>query len=210
MVSRVDINNFDDEHSILHQIFSNPHMAKLARDYFGTQIQLNDSIFFTHEIEADNPILPWHFDRQQSLKFYINLVDVDESNGAFEYDIGSHREGHFRANYYILMGTPIGEIPNDIPENELRNPTVISAKAGDLVIFDPDGFHRGGIVSPGRERKVVRGHTHPIPNRLYKAKPFSKNWWLQTPLNIASWLAPSCSRILSDGSLTGAKNRNEH
>ena len=120
-------------------IFSSDFIKDISDKYFGSKSLACNDIFFTHEKESNISILPWHFDRQQSLKFYINLVNVDKTNGAFEYDIGSHREGHFRANFYILSGVKVGEIPNNIPENELHNPTTIIADAGDLIIFDPDG-----------------------------------------------------------------------
>jgi len=179
-------------------------MKEIANKYFESDCLVNDDVFFTNEKASDTPILPWHFDRMQSLKFYINLLDVDEENRAFEFDLGSHREGHFRANYYILSGLKVGEIPNDIPDGELPNPVTISVKAGDLVIFDADGFHRGGVVSSGNERKVVRGHSHPIPNRAYEAKRFDSHWWLQRPFNMAKYLSSRAGRILPSGRLTNS------
>lgn len=185
------------------QVFLSNHMRDLAAEYFGSsQFLLNEDVFFTHERHSENKILPWHFDRQQSLKFYVNLVDVDVENGAFSFDVGSHREGHFRANYYIASGVKIGDIPNDIPDSEIRRPVVVCAKAGDLVVFDPDGFHCAGLVSPGHERKVIRGHTHPVPNRGYKPKLFDALWWLSTPLNMARLLHKRGGRILPQGRLT--------
>jgi len=202
LVSRGKINNFTDKFSITRSIFSSDFIKDISDKYFGSKSLACNDIFFTHEKESNVPILPWHFDRQQSLKFYINLVNVNKTNGAFEYDIGSHREGHFRANFYILSGLKVGDIPNDIPDKELRNPTTIIANAGDLIIFDPDGFHRGGIIMEGQERKVIRGHSHPIPNRGYTARFFDTHWWLQTPLNIAKFLKNRAIRSLPSDRLT--------
>lgn len=204
MVARFKTEKLGSNFEVTRSIFLSEYMKEVSRRYFETDCLVNDDVFFTNEKAADTPILPWHFDRMQSLKFYINLVDVDETNGAFEFDLGSHREGHFRANYYILSGLKVGEIPNDIPENELHNPTVISVNAGDLVIFDADGFHRGGVVSSGNERRVVRGHSHPIPNRGYVAKRFDSHWWLQKPVNLAKHLSPRSGRILPPGRLTNS------
>ena len=39
----------------------------------------------------------------------------------------------------------------------------IEGKAGDLIIFNTDVWHRAGIVKKG-ERKVMRGHTRPNPH----------------------------------------------
>ena len=205
VVARVKSGELDDEYLFLKDLFLSDRFSTICQKYFNVDVMVNEDLFFTHEKESDVPILPWHFDRQQSLKFYINLIGADSSNGAFEFDIGSHREGHFRANYYSLAGVPIGKMPNDIPVEELRNPITIDAKAGDMIIFDPDGFHRGGVVSKGKERKVIRGHSHPIPDRGYVAKKFSAHWWLQSSLNIASKLRKRSDRILAPGFLTDSE-----
>ena len=202
MVARCKTNKLSETYSTAKNIFLSDFMHEISLTYFDAEILLNDDIFFTHEKESNTQILPWHFDRKQSLKFYINLLDVDERNGAFGYDIGSHREGHFRANYYLVSGVKTEEIPNDIPEEELHNPVTISVKAGDLVIFDPDGFHCGGIVSSGFERKVVRGHTHPLSNRGYGPRLFDAAWWLNSPFNIAKYLNKKATRELPHGRLT--------
>ena len=207
LVSRGKINKFNDKLSTVRSIFSSDFIKDISDSYFGSKSSVCDDIFFTHEKESNVPILPWHFDRQQSLKFYINLVNVNKTNGAFEYDIGSHREGHFRANFYILSGVKVGEIPNNIPENELHNPTTIIADAGDLIIFDPDGFHRGGFIMEGLERKVIRGHSHPIPNRKYTARFLDTHWWLQSPLNIVKFLKNSAIRNIPNKRLTRANTR---
>ena len=44
----------------------------------------------------------------------------------------------------------------------MRGAACIEGSAGDLVIFDSDGFHKGGTVEVGRERRVIRGHSHPV------------------------------------------------
>lgn len=204
-VARTRLKKLGVDFATTKEIFLSRKMREISEEYFGVEsFLLNDDVFFTHEKESDVAILPWHFDRQQALKFYINLIDVDETNGAFEFDLGSHREGHFRANYYIQRGTKIADIPNDIPNNELHNPVTINANAGDLIIFDPDGFHRGGVVSKGKERNVVRGHSHPIPNRGYKARLFDSHWWLQTQINLAKLLDSSSGRVISTKRLTKA------
>jgi len=176
-------------------------MKSVASKYFKCDHHLNDEVFLTHEQPSETELLPWHFDRRHALKFYINLVDVDETHGAFSYDIGSHREGHFRANYYMLSGTKVAKIPNDIPIEELHRPTAIVTKAGSLVVFDTDGFHKEGLLTEG-ERKIIRGHSHAKPLIKYNAKIFGAHWWLQTPLNIVKFLKNRAIRNLPSERLT--------
>ena len=162
--------------------------------YQGEDAVASDQVFMTHELASDTDILPWHFDRQESLKFYVNLLPVTLDNGAFQYDVGSHREGHLIANNFILQGVPVGQIPNDIPEEFLRNPVVIEVDAGDLVVFDAAGYHKAGSVSLGNERMVIRGHSHPLPVVTYKAKLFSSNWFSERFFNIQKYLGPKVCR----------------
>jgi hypothetical protein len=153
---------------IISSLFSSSFMDDIVKLYFkGYDYELNDDIFLSHEKASNIPILPWHFDRIHALKFYFYLEDTNQDNGAFEYVVGSHREGFFRANYYLAQGIEIENIPNDIPDDEIINPLTLSAAAGDLIIFDTDGFHRGGLVKEGKERKVIRGHSHISPPRTY-------------------------------------------
>jgi hypothetical protein len=199
-------NQLNEHYKTIKTIFTSNFMKKTADKYFERDNHLNDEIFLTHEQASKTEILPWHFDRRHALKFYVNLVDVDEKHGAFAYDIGSHREGHFRANYYMLSGSKVGEMPNDIPLKEVRNPTTISTKAGALVIFDTDGFHKEGLLTVG-ERKIIRGHTHSKPIVMYRAKLFDAHWWLQSPLNLVKYLYSKVSRSIPHKRLTKSNRR---
>lgn len=198
----------------IKNIFSSEFMKGVVNKYYSpSSFRLNDSIFITHEKPCEIPILPWHFDREQSLKFFIYLKETTKNDGAFEYVPGSHREGRYRANYHLATGTPLQQLPNDIPEDEIFNPVTMEGKAGDLIIFDPDGFHRGGVVGEGGERMVIRGHSHPYPVFVSYGTPriFSKNWWVQSIFNMAKTFNNQYCRVLgSEIESKAAKNRNDN
>ncbi len=181
----------------ISELFRDAFMSDVANKYYGPHdVDLNDEVFITHEKPAPNPILPWHFDRVQSIKFWFNLTDTTEENGAFEYCPGTHWEGHYRAGYHLSQGTAVQDIPNDIDIDFIRNPVTLELGAGDLLIFDSDGFHRGGVVSPNTERRVLRGHTHPKGVRRYGDRPLSKGWWLSSLLNLNKWTGNASKRIV--------------
>ena len=198
----------------IKKVFSSDFMRGVVNKYYSpSSFILNDSIFITHEKPCETPILPWHFDREQSLKFFIYLKETTKNDGAFEYVPGSHREGRYRANYHLATGTPLQQLPNDIPEDEIFNPVTMEGEAGDLIIFDPDGFHRGGIVGEGGERMVMRGHSHPSPVFVRYGHPrmFSKNWWVQSKFNAAKLFNNQYCRVLgSEIESKAAKNRNDN
>jgi hypothetical protein len=105
----------------------------------------------------------------------------------------------------MATGTAVRDIPNDVPDHRIQNPVTLEAKAGDLIIFDPDGFHRGGVVKPGHERKVIRADTFPKNARKYSDLPFTGGWWLRSNLNFAKWFKSKSTRTL--GNLTNDKTQ---
>jgi hypothetical protein len=199
------------EFPVLTETFQDNFMRQIAEAYYAPHpICFNEAVFITQEFPSDIPILPWHFDRIQALKFWFNLTDTTKENGAFEYCPGTHWEGRYRAGYHLSQGIPVEDIPNDIDEDLIRNPVSIEVKAGDLVIFDADGFHRGGIVQPGHERRVLRAHTYPRNGRRYGDRQFSAGWWLSSPLNLNRWLKAASRRIIGDRVQEHSVNRKKH
>ena len=51
----------------------------------------------------------------------------------------------------MLTGKTIDKIRNDIPNHRIQNPITLEGKAGDLFIFDADGFHRGGVIEKNKK-----------------------------------------------------------
>lgn len=195
----------------ISSVFKDDFMQQIAHAYFAPHpFDFNDEVFITHELPCATPSLPWHFDRVQALKFWFNLTDTTARDGAFEYCPGTHWEGRYRVGYYLSQGYGIEDIPNDIDEDLIRNSVTLELKAGDLLIFDADGFHRSSRVYEGGEQRVLRAHTHPVGGRRYGDKRFSPGWWLRTKLNINKWTGNASSRILGEKIRDRAINRNKH
>lgn len=185
----------------INKVYSSEYMNKVAAGYYGENPYcLNREVFLTHEIPHPSPILPWHFDRIHYLKFYIYLKQVTVADGAFECVPGSHREGYYRASYCLLRGLNIDELPAEQDEEDIINAVPIEGNAGDLIVFDTDLIHRGGIVSPGHERFIMRGHTCDLPFRGYDKPRFpSMRWWIQSPFNFARQFGGKVGRIKGQG-----------
>jgi hypothetical protein len=185
------------------KIFYSPFMRGVVDLFFGTPSELNDEIVFTHDFPHEKPINPLHFDQILSLKFFLYLKDTTQENGAFEYVPGSHVKGRELANKFLKRGRAIRDVPNIIEEDYERGVDLgaipIEGRSGTLIIFDSDGFHRGGIVREGQERMVMRGQSHSFPRPLYKPKKFSKQWWIEHQLNPGRFFGLLPGRGLDQG-----------
>lgn len=202
-VGRAQLKSLKNTFPATFETFTSLLVNKVAEEYFkDVTFILNEDIFFSEEKKSGSEILPWHFDREQSLKFYFPLSGGLAGEGCLEFDPGSHREGHFRANYFLLAGKKVKDIPNLIPENELHSPIVVESEPGDLIVFDADGFHRAGPIKSSSQRIILRGHTHVFPRAGYQVSPWNMQWWLSSPINLAKWLVNKGTRQLAAGRLT--------
>jgi ectoine hydroxylase-related dioxygenase (phytanoyl-CoA dioxygenase family) len=107
----------------------------------------------------DFDTLHFHSDPNSSrfLKFFFYLHDVDEGGGPFCYVVGSHRE-KFRGWRRKYRWTP-REIEARYGRDRI---TYVTAAAGDIVVADTTGFHRGTKVrTADRSMLTVDFVVHP-------------------------------------------------
>ncbi len=198
-------------HPIFEEIAHSQFITDVSKLFYapnGCKVAAN--VLLTHLKPCRIPILPWHFDRLQTLKFWIYLSDTRKKDGAFEYCPGTHWEGRYRTAYNLAVGSSVHNLPNDVPDERVINPVTLEAYAGDLIVFDPDGFHRGGIVEENGERKVLRIDTYPSGRRKSRDRFFSSGWFLQSSFNLAKVLKGKSQRILGDMTQDRALNREKH
>lgn len=180
----------------IKNVYQSNFLKNLLKNYFlPHKFELNENLVLNLNKKSKKAILPWHVDRLQSLKFMLYLEKTSELNGAFEYCPGTHWEGRYRANTHMLSGSSLRFLPNDVPKERVLNPVTISVNPGDLIIFDPDGFHRGGVVNKG-VRKLLRADSYPKPNRGWDDNFFSFYKILTSPLNINRLLGKYSKRVL--------------
>lgn len=147
----------------LTRFFYNNDFEQLAKSYLKDEIDLNKEIFVVKDVVGSKHIAnDLHYDVLKTFKYFLYLTDTTTKNGAFTCVPGSHkRTAEYRKdkgnqinfnNRYMSRDLEINDFPPEIP---------IEGKAGTLIIFDTDVWHRGGIVSEG-ERRVMIGHTRVV------------------------------------------------
>ena len=151
--------------SFVRKIFDSEWMRYLDKEYRGTTGGYCSAIYATHDYKNNEGLARngWlHFDRSNSLKFFIYLTDIDKTNGAFSVSPGSRskgkelRESAWSAGNYEEV---LNRIDLDYPELKDDFPfEPVEAKAGTLIVFDTDTFHKGGECEEGKSRLVVRAH----------------------------------------------------
>tara|TARA_E500000331_G_scaffold90567_1_gene86404 strand:- start:938 stop:1594 length:657 start_codon:yes stop_codon:yes gene_type:complete len=161
----VNMGGLYEQEGPIREFFDNPDFHNIASQYGATSCR---AVMATHDYQNDNGTERngfLHFDRKQTLKFFLYLTDCDESNGAFRYVPGSRQLGGTLRRQAIMDAS--GEYKSI--ENRLEVDYIdlnysaedskpLEGKAGTLFLFDTDTFHMGGVVQDGKERVVIRSH----------------------------------------------------
>jgi hypothetical protein len=144
------------EFPMITSIAGNSHFNAIADDFFGQYPYKIASVYGNWDVDSMKTDTDWHTDGRTMLKFFIYLTDTDKDNGAFKFNLGSHREGYYRMLHSRLSGDVNCTFFS--PESEILHPVDVEAKAGSVIIFNTNGIHRAGEMSEGYERQVLRYH----------------------------------------------------
>jgi len=125
-----------------------------------------------------------------ALKFMLYLLDANEANGAFRYAIGSHHKNTKLRRRYVLCGGKLIRLPNICSPKESIPLRSISGPAGTLIIFDTDGFHSGGNILLGKERRVLRSRYLFSGQPPIRPNMFSFQWVRESSLNPLKFVLP--------------------
>lgn len=175
----------DGRYSMIRDVFSNGTMEKVAKHYMGVNGLFNYEIYATHEYNPLVDVAPTHHDKLWSLKFMLYLNDVKKENAPFGVIPRSacYARENFRKIFEknrlrrLSMSSPLyhSMSNSDVPI-DLGPVLDIIGLAGTLIIFDSDTFHHAGVVTPGNERMILRGHSGPAITYTSVRKK-SRQWW---------------------------------
>ncbi|HLG02693.1 MAG TPA: phytanoyl-CoA dioxygenase family protein [Bacteroidia bacterium] len=159
LISELDSNLYPET----YRTFKASFMDELVRTYLGVDMKANISVFAVNDVVGSkHHANDLHFDVQRSLKFFIYLTDTMVENGAFFCAPGSNAAAAaLRKKYGSAISYENRELSRELPVNE-EDVIPLEGKAGTLIIFDTDVFHRAGKVHRG-ERRVLRGQSSYVP-----------------------------------------------
>jgi Phytanoyl-CoA dioxygenase (PhyH) len=118
------------------------------------------SEIFVHETpETKDPMSgKLHWDRAQTLKFWVYLDDVPLEAGPMRVEPDSvQRNKKIRIQSHNEKGTLIGGVEN-VVESPVLVPIALTAPAGSILIHNTDASHGATEVMAGHVRKILRGH----------------------------------------------------
>jgi hypothetical protein len=157
-------------------IQNDPLLIDVAKHYLGTRAQLITTRVWwsfptTAASEADRRLASldkFHFDLDdwRMLKFFFNLVDVDEATGPHIFVKGSHNRRMAKHQYTLLVGHPADEVLDYYgPEKAVT----LTGPAGSGFVEDPFGFHMGTVptAKPRLMMEVGFGVSKPSRRRFH-------------------------------------------
>lgn len=174
----------------IHRVFFTEWARAVVTGYLGPKCAFNEAVFCTHEREPLKPITAPHFDIAPSLKLFVYLTDTHERNGAFRYAPGTHVANAAEALRWREAGGRVVDTPNVAHPEEAARILPFEGSAGTLLIFDSNGFHSGGTLQPGEERRVIRVQSYPWPRLRAVPRRFSWQWFCDTHWNPLNRLRP--------------------
>ena len=158
------------------EIFETEKLNKIYKNYVHSSME--SIILCNHIKPIENNIGSgggWHRDsiHRRQLKFILYLTDAEVQNGCFQYIAKSHKVQNKyqinrtlkkRSGEYRYSEADIISITGNSEEFKITN---ISGKAGDLIIVDTSGIHRGAPIKKG-ERYAITKYMweHNIPQSL--------------------------------------------
>jgi len=155
---------------------SDPKLHEIAGRYLGAQARLiTTRVWWSFPTgtasERDKSLASldkFHFDLDdwRMIKFFFNLVPVDEGTGPHVYVRGSHRRRALRHQLTLLVGHPRDEV---LPVYGEDSPLTLTGPAGSGFVEDPFGFHMGTVPTdtPRLMMEVGFGVSRPSKRRFH-------------------------------------------
>lgn len=155
---------------------ADPLLMSVAKHYLGASARLiTTRVWWSfptkNATEADRSLASldkFHFDLDdwRMLKFFFNLVDVDEGTGPHVFVKGSHNRRKVKHQYTLMVGHPADEVLDYYGADQA---VTLTGPAGSGFVEDPFGFHMGTVpvTRPRLMMEVGFGVSKPSRRRFH-------------------------------------------
>tara|TARA_R110002110_G_scaffold2830_1_gene14155 strand:+ start:85984 stop:86772 length:789 start_codon:yes stop_codon:yes gene_type:complete len=148
---------------MIHAFYHMDIFKKISEAFYGVEnhkISINNEIFI-HQTPATNDPLSGklHWDRAQTLKFWLYIDDLMPEAGPMAIIKGSSKENRKTRIKMTSKSKSLKGGEDNLVQSQSHNKVVLSGLAGSILIHDTDASHGATPVSPGYIRRIIRGHT---------------------------------------------------
>lgn len=148
--------------SAIHAFFNSAIFRKFTKLYYLDEKAGSEYMteIFVHETPETNDPLSGalHWDRAQTLKFWVYLDDVSERAGPMIVEENSaERNRKTRTEMHQEKSVLVGGVDNVLSQTS-NNLIPMAAPAGSILIHNTDASHGASNVQPGMVRRIIRGH----------------------------------------------------
>lgn len=151
-----------EDFPVIHAFFNTNIFRDLTRRYYRSDNQHSEYVteIFVHETPETNDPLSGklHWDRAQTLKFWIYIDDVPKTAGPMiieEYSATRNKKK--RIEMHEEKNTLVGGVDNVLIETT-HALVPMTAPAGSILIHNTDASHGASNVEAGMVRRIIRGH----------------------------------------------------
>ena len=140
--------------------YSSEFFLQITQEFYSGEqgvIDFNGEVFVHQTPKTNDPLSgALHWDRKQTLKFWIYLDDVPVEAGPMRVAVGTSPANREVRKAKSAAGLLKGGVDNLVVNSE--NVTYMSGPKGTILIHDSDSSHGAGAVRDGYFRKIMRGH----------------------------------------------------
>lgn len=138
-----------------------PVLKKITESFYkpNRNIEYVSEIFVHETPETDDPLSnAAHWDRAQTLKFWIYVDDLPAEAGPMLIDPDSVEYNKNTRVHALNSGRKLVGGVDNLADADAAHMVALTANQGSILIHDTDASHGSSTVKPGFTRRIIRGH----------------------------------------------------
>ena len=161
-----------------------PKLLEIARQFYGRDalIQRGVGMRYLSSRRTGNDMFRWHHDMEEKrLKMMVLLTDVGEDDQCMSYALGTHKIFH---PYHMFFNNAcsLDYAGKHVDEINIYD---AAGKAGDIILFDTNGAHRGNRRPDAKVRDAFFVEFTPDTSNIWGGD-IPENFFINNPVTCAN------------------------